>query len=81
MNVSVKLFARAKELAGADCVHVDVPSGSRVADLREALGERYPELRPILAKLLVAVGTDYATDETLLFQDAEIACFPPVSGG
>ena len=53
----------------------------RVADLREALGEQVPQLRPILANLLVAVGTDYATDATPLDPTAEIACFPPVSGG
>lgn len=81
MKVSVKLFAWARDLAGMDCVEVEVPSRGRVADLREALGEQLPELRPILANLLVAVGTDYATDETPLGSSGEVACFPPVSGG
>ena len=81
MKVSVKLFARARDLAGSDCIQVDVPSDARVADLRGALGERLPELRPILPSLLVAVGAEYATDQTPLDAGAEIACFPPVSGG
>jgi hypothetical protein len=31
--------------------------------------------------LLFAIGTDYATDETLVPPDAEVIAFPPVSGG
>ena len=81
MNVDVQLFARARELAGSPHVTVELPEGSSVADLKLALGEHSPNLRPLLSQLLVAIGTDYATDETPIITGAEIACFPPVSGG
>jgi sulfur-carrier protein len=81
MNVNVRLFARARDLAGSDRVQVNLPPAARVLDLRAALAERFPALRPLVPGLLVAIGTDYADDATAIDREAEIACFPPVSGG
>ncbi len=81
MKLDVRLFARARDAAGAECVTVDLPADARVADLRAALAEQSPNLRPLVASLLVAVGTDYAGDGMRLFPQADVACFPPVSGG
>ncbi|HUG92794.1 MAG TPA: MoaD/ThiS family protein [Planctomycetaceae bacterium] len=81
MNVEVRLFARARDLAGADRVRVELPLAARVIDLRAALAEQFPGLRPLVPNLLVAVGTEYADDATAVGPDVEIACFPPVSGG
>ncbi len=81
INVTVRLFARAREIAGAETVHVAVPLGARVADVRVAMDEAFPSLRPLAPHLLFAIGTDYATDETLVPPDADLVAFPPVSGG
>lgn len=81
MKLEVKLFARARDLAGAESVTVELPETASVADLRLALGKQCPALRPLISSLLVAVGTDYAEENTPLEPSAEIACFPPVSGG
>ena len=81
MRLNVRLFARARDLAGSDTVELDLPDATRVGDLRLALAERYPALRPLARHLLIAVGTDYATETTPLDPKAEVACFPPVSGG
>ncbi len=81
MKVTVQLFARARELAGTDLVELDVPASACVADLKHSLVERFPQVSPLAPKLLVAVGTDYADDRTILKPDDEVACFPPVSGG
>lgn len=81
MTINVRLFARARDLAGQPAVEIDLPAGSTVAQLREALAARIPALRPILPQLLVAQDNEYATDETPLSSGAELACFPPVSGG
>lgn len=81
MTVSVRLFARARELAGAECLHIDLPTGATVADLKQTLGEQTPALRPLVPQLLVAIGTDYVTNETVIPEGMEVACFPPVSGG
>lgn len=81
MRVDVRLFARAREIAGAERLQVELPESARIADVRAALGEQVPALRPLLPALLAAVGTEYAGDQTPINPAAEIAFFPPVSGG
>lgn len=81
MRVEVRLFARARDAAGAERVTVELPAQARVSSLRSALAASFPNLAPLAPSLLVAVGTDYADDDLLLDPRSEIACFPPVSGG
>lgn len=81
MKTVLKLFARARDLAGAADVELDLPDAATVADLRLALGERFPALQSILPSLLVAVGTDYASTTTRVGGRTDLAVFPPVSGG
>ena len=81
MQLQVKLFARARDLAGSSIVSVELPTAATVAHLRTALHEQHSALRPIVPHLLVAIGTDYATDSTVIAEDAAVSCFPPVSGG
>jgi molybdopterin converting factor subunit 1 len=81
MKVDVKLFARVRAVAGAETVSVDVPDSATVADLRTALALKFPEMESLTPNLLVAVGNEYADDQTTLDASKEIACFPPVSGG
>lgn len=81
MNVRVKLFAAAQQQVGQDVVQVELPESATVADLREHLAARFPALRSWVSHLLFAVNHQYATDDVPLAADAEIAGFPPVSGG
>lgn len=81
MKVVVKLFAGARELAGQPQVEVELSDGSTISDLREALCVQHAALAPLLPHALFAIDTTYATDETIISADAEIACIPPVSGG
>lgn len=81
MQLQVRFFARARDLAGADAVPVDLPESATVADLRAALRDQYPALTPLLPHLHVAIGTDYADDSTALTASSAVTCFPPVSGG
>lgn len=81
MKVAVRFFARARDLVGSEHVDIDLPGGGTIAELRSALGETHPELRPLLSSLLFAIGADYASEETSLSPGEEVVCFPPVSGG
>jgi molybdopterin converting factor small subunit len=81
MKTVVKLFARARDLAGTSELQLDLPESATVADLRTQLGEQVPALRPILASLLIAVGNDYAASTLRVAGRADLAVFPPVSGG
>jgi molybdopterin converting factor small subunit len=81
MTVRVWLFAVAKELAHADFVEIDLPAGATVGLLRERLPECCASLGPLASYVLFAVDRQYASDDTILRPEAEVACIPPVSGG
>jgi molybdopterin converting factor subunit 1 len=81
MICQVKLFARARDLAGASEVSVTLPDGATVKDLRAALAREYPALAGLLERSALAVQDEFAGDEVRVPAEAEVALLPPVSGG
>ena len=81
MTLTVHLFARARELAGADAVALDLPPGTTVAELRRTLAGRFPALAGLLERSAVAVNHDFVEDIQVLVACDEVAVIPPVSGG
>ena len=81
MRIEVRLFAVAKELAGGPTLVVDLADGATVGDLRRALGEAIPTLRPMLKGMRLAVGHQYVDDSATIYTGDEVALIPPVSGG
>ena len=77
VSIDVTLFARARDLAGTEKVSLTLPDSATVGDLRTALAENYPPLRPHIQSLLIALGTDYADDSTPIKGHRQAACFPP----
>jgi molybdopterin synthase catalytic subunit/molybdopterin converting factor small subunit len=72
----VRLFAGLREQAGVGERELDLPAGSRLADVWAPLG-----LGDEPEGLLYAVNKDYATGDRLLADGDEVALIPPVSGG
>lgn len=81
MNVTVLLFARAKELLRRDRVTLALPPHATVASLRSVLSTAYPVLGTLLPACVIAVNHEFADDARVLHSDDEIALIPPVSGG
>ena len=81
MNVAVKLFAAARDLAGAPQAVIEAAPGATVGDVRRRLAEQHPQLAPLAARSLLAVNAEYADDATTLSAGDEVALIPPVSGG
>jgi len=81
MIVTVRMFARAKDLAGSDAIRVELPSGATVARLREQLGKVHPALAGLLDRCAIAVNNEFADPSLPLEETDEIAVLPPVSGG
>jgi molybdopterin converting factor subunit 1 len=80
-TIRVRLFARARDLAGAESVDVEAPPQVRVGELRRRLAELYPALAPLLERSALAVDNEFADDTQLVSPTAEVALLPPVSGG
>ena len=81
MTYEVRLFARAKDLAGAESIRVELPQGATVAELRTRLVAECPALAGLLERCAIAVNDEFAENELTLPDPAEIAVLPPVSGG
>ncbi len=81
MKVLVRLFAIAREAADNGELVLELDDGATIAAVRRAMIVRLPELAPLESSLRFAVNEDYATDETVVREQDEVACIPPVSGG
>ena len=81
MRVTVRLFARLRDIAGASEVAREVAPGTTVGALWRQLVAEFPELSGYERAISSARNADYARmDETLQDGD-EVAFLPPVSGG
>ena len=81
MKYQVKLFAAARQFAGVEQVEVEIAEPATVGQLRAALAAEHPPLAPLMLSSLIAVNAEYASESDRLYNGAEIALIPPVSGG
>jgi molybdopterin converting factor subunit 1 len=80
-KVKLLFFATLKEKAGTNQADLDIPNGLTVGEFKEQLFDAFPNLPKSRANLLVAINGEFAFDSEKIPQAAEIALFPPVSGG
>jgi molybdopterin converting factor subunit 1 len=81
MRVTVRLFARLRDIAGSGDFTREVPDGSTAADVWRALAAEFPEMARYDTSISTAVNANYAKMSTPLSDNDEIAFLPPVSGG
>lgn len=81
MRVTVRLFARLRELVGAGELQRDAPEGATVAGVWDSLARDYPAVAAYAASMSCAVNAEYAPMTTPLREGDEVAFLPPVSGG
>jgi molybdopterin converting factor subunit 1 len=81
MTIQVLLFASYREMAGASTLQVEVPSGSTVEAVIDALRRRGGGLASLPADPPVAVNRTWAPSGTELQDGDEVALLPPVAGG
>lgn len=82
VTVRVRLFAILRERAGKESIEVDLTEEATVADAIKALSE-LDAFAGLLDRLPVAmaVNRQYATADTRLAAQDELALIPPISGG
>lgn len=79
--VKVLFFATLKDKARTRQADFDPPEGTTIAQLKNMVAERYPEMDGMLGHCLASINHNYQTDDGVIPKDAEVAFFPPVSGG
>jgi molybdopterin converting factor subunit 1 len=80
-HTRVLFFATLRDKTGVREVTLEIPQGSRVSDIKQIVLEKYPAIGKIMDTLIVALNHQFAFDEDIVPNEAEIAMFPPVSGG
>lgn len=81
MTIRILFFATIKDLTGQSHLELDLAEGITVSGLISHLADLYPNAQGILSRTLVAINQKFAGPDDLIPGDAEIAIFPPVSGG
>lgn len=81
MRVTVRLFARLKDLAGAGELVRDVAGPATVKTVWDALVADVPALVEYERNMSVAVNAEYARMGAAVHDGDEVAFLPPVSGG
>jgi molybdopterin converting factor subunit 1 len=79
--MNVLLFARARDLIGADRIEIAAPEPATIGELRRRLVQQYPSVAGLLEKSAFAVNDEFADDRAAIPLGAEVALLPPVSGG
>ncbi|MBX7166899.1 MAG: MoaD/ThiS family protein [Pirellulales bacterium] len=80
-SLEIRLFAVVRQLAGTECLRIELPGEATVGDVRRALVAQMPQLESMGHLLAFAVDEQYASDATRLTPESDVACIPPVSGG
>lgn len=83
MEVTILLFAAARELVDSSSVQLKVPESATTKSLLGALAQAYPVLQDVLKTSVLAVNHKYVDSEedVPISPQDEIAVIPPVSGG
>ena len=80
-QVKVFFFANFRDVVGARQVQVELAENATVSDLRKLLLQAYPAMTELIDIALISINREFAFDEDLIPTNAEVAIFPPVSGG
>jgi len=81
VNIRVLFFGAARDVVEANQLELAVESPATVQSAFQSLKSRFGDLERFGRSLLFAVNQEYATPDTQLKENDELAVFPPVSGG
>jgi molybdopterin converting factor subunit 1 len=81
MRITIRLFARLRDLAGSGELVRDVPHPATVQTVWRVLVTEMPALGEYERTMSVAVNADYSRMTASVNEGDEVAFLPPVSGG
>ena len=81
VSIRVLFFGAARDVVDSNPLDLSLDAPATVGSAFQSLVQRFSQLERFGRSLLFAVNQEYATPETLLKENDELAVFPPVSGG
>ena len=79
--MTVRLFARLRDIAGAAEVRRELPPGATIRTVWAQLAGEFPGMAKYERSMSSALNADYARMDAEVHDGDEIAFLPPVSGG
>lgn len=80
-NVKLLLFANIQEIVGEHEISIGIPDRLMLRDFKIIFVSMYPEIIEYADGLVYAINHEFAFDDDVIPEGAEIAIFPPVCGG
>ncbi len=80
-NIKVLFFATLRDRAGIKTTELEIPAETTVQALKGLVVDAYPDLQGTIDTAVIAINREFAFDESIIPENAEVALFPPVSGG
>jgi len=80
-RIKILFFATLRDRAGAKSLEIDIPEGATVQGVKDQISRDFPNLKQSMESVLISINREYAFDEAVVPVNAEVAMFPPVSGG
>jgi len=80
-TITILFFAHLKERSGISRLVLEIQPNLKIGQLRTQLIQQNPALTEVLPHALASVNQTFAFDEDSIPPGAEVAFFPPVSGG
>lgn len=81
IRITIRFFARLRELAGTGVLEREVAGETVIAELVRQLQAEFPSLTSLSAHTAIALNREFVDPQTRLSDGDELAFFPPVSGG
>src|SRR5215216_6313812 len=81
VSIRVLFFGAARDVVDSNPLDLSLDAPATVASAFQNLVSRFSQLERFGRSLLFAVNQEYATPDTVLKENDELAVFPPVSGG
>lgn len=81
MRVTIRLFARVRDIVGASDLQREVADGTTLRGVWEAMVRDFPGLERYSSSISGAVNEEYARLDARVNDGDEVAFLPPVSGG
>jgi molybdopterin converting factor subunit 1 len=80
-KIKLVFFATIRDRAGTKSLELDIPVDLTIQGLKDKLSADYPNLKDSMKSVLITINREYAFDDAVVPLNAEVALFPPVSGG